>query len=317
MAITQNLSDINTIIYKGNDCKIVHFGDACTWAKKYTLTVPSAAIQNTATYGKTITVSRTSKQATLSSTGTIGTISATGNTIFASTWNPTTFTVYHGDIIEVTTNSGSYEAEYSSYSITGDTAVNIVKVGSTPTPTTVSFTVNKTSYTVSQGTTWNTWANSTSGFTVEYDYILSPDGSPICTSSSTIYSWTFISPSSTISAGDYYTVNGLNDYNITGGSSGGGTTPSNPGTGGGGNTGGTNITFTMDGISFTCPSGTKWSTLESSVLGYGIYEDGSNGWATPVGSGGPPWVIDSAGDPVEYTATIKSGGSYHIGTPSS
>ena len=155
MAITQNLSDINTIIYKGNDCKIVHFGDACTWAKKYTLTVPSAAIQNTATYGKTITVSRTSKQATLSSTGTIGTISATGNTIFASTWNPTTFTVYHGDIIEVTTNSGSYEAEYSSYSITGDTAVNIVKVGSTPTPTTVSFTVNKTSYTVTNITLEN------------------------------------------------------------------------------------------------------------------------------------------------------------------
>jgi hypothetical protein len=308
--LTPRLNEITSVKYKvgsnTNYPNIVYFGTACSWAKTCTIIVPKlpAGVSS-------VTVKRTATKATLGTIGTLGTQT--------SSTSAKTFYVYWGDTITIsasaTSGYNSPSVSPSSISYVNSDSYNItVSAGSAKN---ISFTIDKISCTATQGSTWSQWAAVTSGATVEYDYVLySSSGSPICTLGSTQTSYSYVSPSSTItSGGEYYTVGGLFDYNI-GGSGGstdpGGSTPSNPGTGGG-----NNITFTMDGVSFTCTSGTKWSTLSSSVLGYGIYEDSSNGWATPVGSGGPPWVIDSAGDPVEYTATIQSGGSYHMGTPSS
>lgn len=65
-----------------------------------------------------------------------------------------------------------------------------------------------------------------------------------------------------------------------------------------------NVTFTMDGVSFTVSKGTRWCDL-GTTLGYSIYDD--YGMVTPVPGGGPPWIIDNVtGEPVEWTAAIQA-----------
>ena len=74
------------------------------------------------------------------------------------------------------------------------------------------------------------------------------------------------------------------------------------------------VVFYMDGIpvAYTCPSGTKWSTLDAqSVLGYRLYD--AYGLVSPLQGGTGPFVIDeSTQDPVGWTDTIKNNGRYYI-----
>ena len=302
MAITQNLSDIHTVTYKGNDCKIVHFGDACTWAKTCTITIPKLP-----TGVSSVTVKRTATKATLGTIGTLGTQT--------SSTSAKTFYVYWGDTITIsasaTSGYNSPSVSPSSISSVNSSSYNItVSAGSA---NTISFTIDKIACTATQGSTWSQWAAVTSGATVEYNYVLySSSDSPICTLDSTQDSYSYVSPSSTITSGDYYTVGGLYDYNI-GGSGGstdpGGSTPSNPGTGGGDSS----ISFTLDGMPCTCSSGTTWATWSDNP--YPCFEYA--GICSPVSGangGTGPWYMDSStGDPVGYTDTIKNGGSYYIG----
>lgn len=84
-------------------------------------------------------------------------------------------------------------------------------------------------------------------------------------------------------------------------------TPGTYNSGGGG--GGGDVTFTMDGLSFSVSSGTRWCDL-GTTLGYQLYDD--YGLVTPKGTGGPPWIIEVGGDPVDWTGYIADGGRYQM-----
>ncbi len=86
------LSDINMVIFNGQECKLVHFDDACTWADKYSLTIPQLPVGV-----GSCEVTRISSQATLATKGKIAVGSATSET---------KVDIYYSDVLSATATEG-------------------------------------------------------------------------------------------------------------------------------------------------------------------------------------------------------------------
>ena len=86
------LSDINMVIFNGQECKLVHFDDACTWADKYSLTIPQLPVGV-----GSCEVTRVSSQATLATKGKIAVGSANSET---------KVDIYYSDVLSATATEG-------------------------------------------------------------------------------------------------------------------------------------------------------------------------------------------------------------------
>ncbi len=92
-----NLSNIQSVVYnstsKGKiEPTVVKFGNAATWAKPYTLTIPALP-----TGVSSCTITRSSTQFTGASTGTIVTAGASAKIV----------TVYHGDVLSISATAAT------------------------------------------------------------------------------------------------------------------------------------------------------------------------------------------------------------------
>lgn len=126
------LSDINMVIFNGQECKLVHFDDACTWADKYSLTIPQLPVGV-----GSCEVTRVSSQATLSTKGKIAVGSATSET---------KVDIYYSDVLSATATEGhgfnAPTVTLSETNVTNNVTANI-KRGS-PKATTLSWPAKPT-----------------------------------------------------------------------------------------------------------------------------------------------------------------------------
>ena len=126
------LSDINMVIFNGQECKLVHFDDACTWADKYSLTIPQLPVGV-----GSCEVTRVSSQATLATKGKIAVGSATSET---------KVDIYYSDVLSATATEGhgfnAPTVTLSETNVTNNVTANITR--GTAKPTTLSWSAKPT-----------------------------------------------------------------------------------------------------------------------------------------------------------------------------
>ena len=164
--------------------------------------------------------------------------------------------------------------------------------GTGGTTTTVKFTVNSTAYTVDSGTVWGEWAATMgSSWVISGTHVYTPDGSFICQSGSTASNYSGVSSDSVIVAGDYYSLAVLQG---------------DPGSGSG-SSGSTNISFTVDGTSYSAAKDTTWYDFaQANSTKFNCQLSASSAPVTHIGHG----IVAYNGTQVSGSDTIVNGRAY-------